>query len=755
MKKSKGIIILLLILAILCGLGYYAADVAKATNTKEDGITLGLDLSGGVSITYEIADEKFSQTDVDDTIATLEERIEEVAMTTEYAVYQVGDDRITVEIPGVFDANKVLEELGTPGALYFIMEYDDAGNKNFEYDSSLADTEDVPYKLNYTIDELIANGSIVLTGEDVQSAKAAYQQTNTVEGNSPVVELVFNDDAADVFYDATSLAAEKNCRLAIYYDGHFRSVPSVSKGISGGKCVVEGMSSFEDAQELAGKISSGAIELELTELESNVVGAQFGGEALTTSVKAALIGLVLVMLFMIVMYRVSGLAASIALAIYTFAVVAFINLFEVTLTLPGIAGIILGIGMAVDANVITFARIREEIAAGRTVWAAINEGYKKALSAILDGNITTFIAGIILMALGTGTVRGFAYTLMISIGLSMVTAIFIAKWIMKALYALGFKSEKFYGKAKTVKVIDFMKHRFVYFIISAVVIIAGFVGMGVYGSSTGKALNYGIEFAGGTSTTADFGKEYSIADIEKEIVPVVSEVTGDSNIQATTVDGTTQIVLKTRSLSLAEREELGQALAENFGVDESTIDNQTISSTISGEMRSKALIAVAFSCAFMLIYIWFRFKDLRFGASAIIALVHDVLVVLAAYALLRVSVGNTFIACMLTIVGYSINDTIVVFDRIRENMHGIEFQTKAELTEVANKSLSQTLSRTINTSITTIIMVVLLFIFGVPSIREFALPLMVGMICGSYSSIFIATELWYIFKLRFSKEKLQ
>jgi len=462
--------------------------------------------------------------------------------------------------------------------------------------------------------------------------------------------------------------------------------------------------------------------------------------------------LILIVLFMIMMYRLPGVVAGVALAIYTFGTIVFIQLAEITLTLPGIAGIILGIGMAVDANVITFARIREEMASGRTVSMSIREGYKKAMSAIVDGNVTTFIAAVVLMILGSGTVKGFAYTLMISIIMSMFTALIVAKYMMQALYAVGFKDEKFYGRAKELKPIDFLKRRKIWFLISLAVIVAGVAGMAYYGSTTGKAFNYGIEFAGGTSTTADFGRTYTIEEIEDSIVPYVSEITGDSAVQATTVDESTEIVLKTRTLNLEEREALNAMLVQEFGVDESTISAQSISSTVSGEMRQDAVMAVVVACLFMLVYIRFRFKDLRFAASAIIALIHDVLIVLTAYVLIRISVGNTLIACVLTIVGYSINDTIVIFDRIRENMQGVR-QTPEALYEVANRSLTQTLTRSINTSITTIIMVLLLFVLGVPSIKEFALPLMVGMICGAYSSIFIATELWYEMKVRIKAKK--
>jgi len=751
MRKNKAIAVIVLILALLVGLAGYSMNVLKATTAKEeDSIILGLDLSGGVSITYQIVTENPSQTDINDTIAKLEERAENYS--TEYAVYQVGEDRITVEIPGVFDANAVLEELGSPGALYFITEKNADGKLNYSYNE--ASEEKIPYVLNYELEELIENGSVILTGNDVKHAEAGYQ-TDQYGNQTPVVSLSFTDDAAKIFGEATTEAAQNDASIGIFYDDHFISVPMVEEPITNGQCVISGNSEYSEADELATFIRIGAISLKLEELESNVVGAQLGSDALSSSVKAAGIGLLLVMLFMILMYRLPGVVSSVALAIYTFGTIAFVKAFEITLTLPGIAGIILGIGMAVDANVITFARIREEISSGKTVSLSIKEGYQKAMSAIVDGNVTTFIAAAVLMILGSGTVKGFAYTLMISIVMSMVTALLIAKYLMQALYAVGLKSEKLYGRAKEIKTIDFLKRRVLWFAISICVILVGVGGAVYFSSTTGKAFNYSIEFAGGTSTTVDFGKEYSIDEIEKEIVPYVSEITGDSAVQATTVDDSTEIVLKTRTLSLAEREALNAMLVEKFGVDESTIASQSISSTVSKEMRNSAITSVIVACICMLIYIRLRFKDLRFATSAILALVHDVLVVITAYVLIRITVGNTFIACILTIVGYSINDTIVVFDRIRENMQDMKRETPETLYEVANRSLSQTLTRSINTSITTFIMVVLLFVLGVPAIKEFALPLMIGLICGSYSSIFIATELWYEMKIRIKSKEVE
>ena len=716
MKKSKAAVILAVILAAFVGLAYYASIILSSTGIGEDmSIPLGLDLSGGVSITYQVVDENPSAEDMSDTIYKLQKRVD--SYSTEASVYQVGDDRITVEIPGVQDANQILEDLGNPGSLEFQM----------------------------------PDGTVFMTGDMVADAQAATQ-TDTYGNKEYVVALKLTDEGAKIFGEVTSENIGKN--LPIVYDGETISYPRVQTAITGGEAQITGMADFEEAETLATQIRIGSLSLQLSELESSVVGAQLGSQAISSSLKAGAIGLAIVMVFMIIMYAVPGIAASLALAIYTTLVIATLYLFDITLTLPGIAGIILGIGMAVDANVIVFARIREEIATGKSVQTSMKIGFQKAMSAILDGNITTLIASVVLMALGSGTVKGFAYTLMIGIILSLFTAMVVTRYILYSLYALGLKSEKLYGRAKERKSIDFIGKKAVFFTISGIIIAAGLISMGVHSATEGKALNYGLDFMGGTSTTADFGKDMTIEDIENDIVPYVEKVTGDSDVQATKVEGTTQVTIKTRTLSLDERQELEDTLAENCDVDASTITSQSISSTISGEMRSDALKAVIVSCIFMLLYIWFRFKDIRFAASAILALVHDVLVVITVYALVRISVGSTFIACVLTIVGYSINDTIVIFDRIRENLAlKTGKQTAEELREVANKSLTQTLSRSINTSITTFIMVVMLYILGVASIRDFSLPLMAGLVCGAYSSICIATELWYVMKVHFGKNK--
>ena len=717
MKKKSNAIITLVVLAALLGFLAYTAIVGIGAEKAgaASGIKQGLDLAGGVSITYQVVgDGEPSEADMADTIYKLQRRVE--GYSTEAQVYKEGSDRINIEIPGVSDANAILEELGKPGSLVFMN----------------------------------SSGAEVLNGTDVADAQAETQQ-DKMGNKQVVVQLKLTDEGATKFAVATALAAPTHDIIYIIYDNMIISAPSVNEEIKDGAAVITGMASYEEAEKLASTIRIGGLKLELQELRSNVVGAQLGAEAVRTSLLAGAIGMALVVLFMIVVYYVPGLAASLALAIYTGLIAVLLNAFDVTLTLPGIAGIILSIGMAVDANVIIFARIREELATGKTVQSAIKIGFQKALSAIIDGNVTTLIAAIVLGFKGSGSVKGFAQTLALGIVLSMFTALFITRWILNAFYTLGIKDVKFYGVAKEKKTINFLSKKNIFFAISIILILSNIAFMGINKANTGEILNYSLEFKGGTSTNITFNEDMSIEDIDAQVVPVIEKITGDGNIQTQKVSGTNEVIVKTRTLSVEEREQLNQQLSDTFGVDQEKITAETISSTISSEMRADAIIAVLIATACMLLYIWFRFKDVRFAASAVAALVHDVLVVLAFYAALKISVGSTFIACMLTIVGYSINATIVIFDRIRENM-GLAGK-KDELADVVNKSISQTLSRSIFTSLTTFFMVAALFVLGVTSIREFALPLMAGIICGTYSSICVAGSLWYVLRTKLGGKK--
>ena len=748
MKKSRAAIFLALILIVSCILGYVAYfGIGSGHKGSYRNIKLGLDLAGGASITYEAVGETApSQEDMDDTKYKLQKRVEQYS--TEATVYQEGTDRLNIEIPGisgVAETNAILEELGRPGSLYFIRHKDADGKENY----TLGTLEDgsYGYVLNKSLEDCIADGDAVLSGTDVETAEAGYQ-TDNMGNQQIVVSLTFTSEGKQKFADATTAAFNDNRdTIGIYYDGAFVSVPKVNAAITDGRAIIEGEESIESARTLASTIRIGGLKVELQRLRSQIVGAQLGQNALRTSKTAGIAGFALVALFMILVYSFPGFLAVVALGIYVILVALVLNGFDVTLTLPGIAGILLSIGMAVDANVIIFARIREDIAAGSSVRAAIKSGFQKALSAIIDGNVTTLIAAVVLYLLGSGTVKGFAQTLAIGIVLSMFTALFVTRALMNICYALGVQDKKWYGKGMKLNVIDFVGKRKAVFAISTVLIIAGFAFMGINAAGGRGALNYSLDFVGGTSTNVTFTEDKSLEDIDAQVVPIFQDLSGNSNVQVQKVTGSSEVIFKTVELSTEASTEISNRLVDEFGVDKDKITSETISSTISSEMKQDAMIAVVVALILMLIYIWLRFTDIRFGASAVVCLVHDVLIVLGGYALLRVSVGSTFIACMLTIVGYSINATIVVFDRIRENRQIMG--RKESLADMVNGAVTQTLSRSLFTSLTTFFMVATLWVFGVSDVKEFALPIMIGIISGAWSSVCIAGSLWYVLRNKF------
>ena len=922
MKKKQSIIALVLAAIVTVLLGWTMIKGWGPTGTGSmKNINLGLDLSGGVSITYQAVKDNPTDEEMSDTRYKLEQRAQQYS--EEAQVYLQGDNRITIEIPGATDATTILEEMGKPGSLYFIKQTNDDGTENYTYDSSTGE-----YVLNgKTIEELEEDGSVVLTGKDVESAEAMHQQNSTTKATESVVQLKMTDEGKQKFADATQEAYSAGKSIGIYYDEKFVSVPSVNAVISDGTAVISGGNmDWDEATSLASTLRIGSLSLKLEEINSSVVGAQLGSAAVSTSVKAGAIGIVLIILFLAIVYRLPGIAAGWALLIYVelnlislnafdltltlpgiagvilsigmavdanviiyarieeeigagktvhaairdgfkkaasaildgnvttliaaavlyalasgsvrgfamtlalgivlsmfsamvvsrllvnslastlrigslslkleeinssvvgaqlgsaavstsvkagaigivliilFLAIVYrlpgiaagwalliyvelnliaLNAFDLTLTLPGIAGVILSIGMAVDANVIIYARIEEEIGAGKTVHAAIRDGFKKAASAILDGNVTTLIAAAVLYALASGSVRGFAMTLALGIVLSMFSAMVVSRLLVNSLYGMGLKDAKYYGTKKERKGFPFVEKRKIFFTISCILLLAVPASMIFMHQTKGSALNFGLDFKGGTSINVPFNEDYSIEELDKEVEPVVEGVTKDSNIQMTKVVGGNNVIIKTRSLTLEEREQVYQAMADNFGVDTSEITFDNISSTVSKEMSQNAMKAVIIAVVCMLLYIWIRFRDIRFASSAILALMHDIAIVFGFYVVSRISVGSTFIACMLTILGYSINSTIVIFDRIRENLPELK---REPIESLVDRCITDTLTRSIYSSLTTFITIFVLFVMGVSSIRDFAAPLMVGIVCGAYTSVCITGALWYVMK---------
>ncbi len=748
--KGKGIISLLLTVLVIAAvslvaiIGIGSDKVGSASDVK-----LGLDLAGGVSITYETVKENPTEEEMEDIKYKMELRAQEES--TESVVYKEGSNRINVDIPDVTDANEVLERLGKAGTIYFIYGEGESGVPNIRYNSETRE-----YELTRTMDEIIAAKDVVIDGTDIQNSEAVPIKDDMGKIEY-FVKLTLNEAGkakfakgstyATKYHDLVSYSDFRGC-IAIVYDNEVVSAPAVETAITDGVATISGQKDIEEARDLASVIRIGALPLELKQIRSTVVGAKLGIEAINTSLLAGLIGFVIILLFMIVYYRIPGLAASLALALYVGLEVICLNIFDVTLTLPGVAGIILSIGMAVDANVIIFQRIREELATGKTVRSAIKIGFHKALSAIVDGNVTTLIAAAILYFLGSGPIKGFAQTLAIGVILSMFTALFVTKYILTGLYYIGFDTEKFYGVQKEKsKVFDFVGNGKKYIIISGALILLGFGAMIAYKVSSGNSLAYGLDFKGGTSTQITLPDSVT-GNISKDLEALVLDELGITG-EIVNVRDENSYIIKTVELNEEQKASLDKRIITEYNADPELITSESISGTVSNEMKSDAIKAVVIATICMLLYIWIRFKNIAFASSAVLALVHDVLVVLAIYAVARISVSSTFIACMLTIVGYSINATIVIFDRIRENVK--TKLKKDSLKDLVNASISQTFSRSINTSLTTFIMVAVLAILGVESVKEFAVPLMGGIVCGAYSSICITGSLWYFYQKKIGK----
>lgn len=725
MKKTKRNAVLVIIAFLLVlGVAIYTAIFGVADRGKVEYIKLGLDLKGGLSVTYEIQEGDYSDKDLEDTKYKIEKRVE--AYTNEYSVYEDGDKKITAEIPGVTNADEILEALNIEGKLEFL------------------DPD------NYTKWSQGQEYEAALTGDDIKNATAGIDSDN---GNDNVVQLAFTDEGAQKFADVT--AANVGNIVYIIYDNKVVSAPTVQSAITGGSAEINKIGSYEEAEQLATTIRIGALPLTLKQVRSNIVGATLGSDAISTSLKAGAIGIALVFLIMIIVFRIPGLVASFALAFYTILDLLVLNLFNVTLTLPGIAGVILSVGMAVDANVIIFTRIKEELADGKSVKQAVKGGFHNALSAIIDGNVTTLIAALVLGIFGTGTIKGFAITLAIGVVLSVFTALAVSQSLLTALVNLGVTDAKYFGVAREPKKTNFVKAGKFCMLGSLIVIIACFCMMPVNNKSKGSPLNFSVEFAGGTSLTVGFDKEYSLSEAEKDIVPVIAEAAGigEAGISVQTVSGTNEIVFKMPELSDdgtddSQMSKVRSALTDKLGAD--VKEANVISGSVSSEMSKNAIFSVILAAILMLIYIAIRFHDVKFGASAVIALLHDVAMVFCLYIILRLTVGNTCIACLLTIVGYSINATIIIFDRVRENI-GVMKPKKATYKDIVNLSINQTFSRTIYTSLTTFVTIFVLYIMGVASIKEFALTLMAGVVIGAYSSVCITGPLWYYMKTKLGK----
>ncbi len=710
LKFKRGLALLVIIVLVF---GWFVTlfGIGDVDSVK-DALKYGLDINGGVYVVME------AQTDatgeeledlMDQTRAVLDNRVNQMGVA-ESSVTIEGDKRLRVEIPGVNNADEAIEAIGKTAKLTFIL----------------------------------ADGTVVVDGSNVKDAQIA------TDGSNYKILLEFDSEGASLFEEGTRKAFNKEVtptidgmasnEIGIVLDNEIITHPGVRDGvISGGNCEITGNYSKEEASTTAALIRGGALPVELVEIQSSVQTATIGTDALDKSIVAGAIGLALVFVLMLVFYGMLGLVADIALLLYVVLFLWSMAGMGVVLTLPGIAALILSIGMAVDANVIIFARIKEEIMAGKSIRVAVDSGFKNALTTVLDAQITTLIAAVVLYEVGTTSVKGFALTLIIGIVFSIFTAVVITQLFI-SLLALSkkFSKNKYFGvnedgspKQMLNKTFSFIKHRKVYYIISVSIIVIGLLFMIIGG------MNYGIDFTGGTNIQVEMGKQVDIDEVKDTLK--------DYELEPTIIyagEGNTQIVIKTiKSLENAERTEIIETLGDKYGVtQDDVLASEQFGPSVGDELKANALKAVIIAAIGMLIYIVIRFKSWKYGFSAVVGVVHDVLMVIAFYAIFGFTVNNPFIAAILTLVGYSINDTIVIFDRIRENKR---IHNKDNNETNIDRSLNQTLNRTIMTSLTTLVVMIPLCIMVSASIREFVIPLMIGVVVGCLSSIFVCSPIYF------------
>lgn len=678
----------------------------------KDEMKMGLDIEGGVFVVMEAQTDKKGkelQLLMEQTQAVIENRVNQLGLSEPIVTIE-GEQRIRVELPGAKDAEDAIKVIGKTAQLQFLQ----------------------------------ADGTLVLDGSMVKNATTNIDN----EKGGYTVGLEFNSEGADKFMKATEKALSgtvtpinenvSSSAIMIVLDGDVISAPNVQSVIPNGKAEISGNFTQETASNLAALIRGGSLPVELKEINTSIQTATIGVGALDASVKAGIIGLLLIFLVMLIAYRGMGLFANIALALYIIMDLWILVLMDAVLTLPGIAGIILSIGMAVDANVIIFTRIKEELAAGRSIRSAVQAGFKRALSTVLDSQITTIIAAVVLYQIGTSSVRGFAITLIIGILLSIFTAVVVTQLFLSIMARSSLFSKKsFFGvnednsiKMAVKKTFSFVKNRKIYYTISIAIVVIGLAVGGIRG------FNFGIDFVGGTMMEINMGKEVA----QKEIESVLKKHDVSAQIVYSGEKHDRVIIRTIQSLDHAKRVEIMDDFKSEFGVDDKALlAAEQFGPSVGKELKHNAVKAVLIAALGMLIYIIIRF-EWKFGVAALLGVLHDVLVVIAFYGIFHLTINNPFIAGILTVVGYSINDTIVVFDRIRENA-GFKKRTANEA--AIDLSINQTLTRSIMTSFTTLLVMLPLFIMVSSSIRGFILPLMIGVLTGCMSSIFVCSPLYY------------
>ncbi|WP_455558925.1 protein translocase subunit SecD [Agathobaculum hominis] len=713
-----------------------SADTSAASSLKaiipsvldtDNGIRLGLDLVGGSRIVYEAEiPDGYNQANLADDMNSVQKVIRQRLTDkgfTEATVTLTGDNRVTVEIPQITNPEEAVQTLGTTAQLTFI----DADGKEW------------------------------LTGSDIKKATYGYgRPTGNEVTDVHYVQVQFTSEGQKKFAEATgNIAARTDGTniMAIVMDNQVISSPSVSSQIDSDSCVISGSFTRDSASELADLINAGQIPFSLKQVELRSVGPQLGADAMRTSLIAGAIGIVLVMLFMLIVYRIPGLVASIALCFYMVIEALIFSLVRVNLSLPGIAGIILSIGMAVDANVIIFERVKEELKNGKTVKSAIDSGFKRAFTAILDSNITTLIACAVLFFLGTGTIVGFATTLGIGVIVSMFTALTVTHFLLNRMVDFRIRNPKAYGlrdREAGKQRFAILKNFKIFGGISALLVVTGLVALILL--PFGKNLfNLSIDFAGGTEMEFNMHTEVT-QDVQTEVSGLFKDATGvDASSVTSSGDGNEDVLIRSTSITSEQRAAVIDKMLEKYSLaDTDILNNNDVSASIGSDLQRSAVICSVLAIVLMMLYITFRF-EMTSGMAAVCCLMHDLLIMLSVYVWLQIPLDSNFIAAALTILGYSINASIIVFDRVRENLRTAR---REDFASVAERSVWQTMGRTINTTLTTLFTIGMVFILGVPSLKQFTLPLIVGILAGGWSSVLLSCSLWNVFRKKFRKKRI-
>ncbi len=771
---------------------HYARSIRRWTQGDRDRVVnLGLDLEGGVHLLYEI---QFPPDMTQDqrraaafgAVEIIRNRVDQLGIR-EPIIQLEGNRRVLIQMPGVKDAARAEDLVGQPAQLKFhLVEGSDGTRKvldsidralagklwqrlthneekgKFRFSLAEEDMDTVrklleqerdlwppgqifafgtsppPIERNRVVALYLMKEQEEMTGEELTNA-SALSDTESIAGGYQV-NLQFKTRGGEQFGRLTE--AHVGEQLGAVIDNRVKSAPVINEAIYGGSAKISGRFTFEEAQDLAIALRSGALPVPLRKVEERTVGPTLGSESIQKGMTAGLIGLAIVIAFMVVYYRLAGIIANGALLLNILIIMGALACLGATLTLPGIAGIILTMGMAVDANVLIFERIREELRKGKTIRAAIETGYARAFLTIIDANVTTLIAALVLFQFGTGPVKGFAVTLSIGIFASVFTAIVVTRMVFDLLTKRrAFRTLTMMSLVKKPAVNFIGRSRYA-FTASLVVILLGIAFLGVRGKST-----LGIDFVPGSIVQMRFSTEVTTGEVRDALSRAGIE---DAVIQS--VEGTNDILVRTAVYTSGESPEasspiggadqrIRQALMSDSSMPAFTVEREEfVGPAVGKELKKDAVMAMVIAMVAIIIYISFRF-EFRFALAAVVALFHDVLVTAGCFALPflgRREISLPVVAALLTIVGYSLNDTIVVFDRIRENLKTMRGK---RYSEIINASINQTLSRTLLTSLTTIVVVLCLFLLGGVVIHDFAFAMLVGVMAGTYSSIFVASPL--------------